>query len=298
MKLKIMSFSFIFLSFLLFTEIHSAKVPCSAKKEPPIPEAFVTFATENYFSLLEVTIKSIHAFSIRPIIAYGINADIPFDTNKYPRLIKRRIDEHAGLNIYFQKFNIIIQSNVTYGIYIESDDIANYRVDDLFKQCRKIKAYPLCPIHPLDPQNQQQFMNLLGVKKKTNPYVHGHILFSAKCIPFLEECLNAARTMGTNMGANWDETILNVMLWKHGVHDFYLPIFDPYYVLYEDYLHDICPKGCFGVIDYHLIHGCKDASVANAILEILKQNKGKPIRVYDKDLIPDKKYTLNKSAIT
>ena len=130
--------------------------------DEPVQEAFVTFATENYFQLLEVTIESVHAFSTRPIIAYGINADIPFDTNKYPRLIKRRIDKPQNESIYYQKFNIIIQCAVKFGIYVEADDIVNYRIDDLFAYCREVAAYPLCPIHPQDPNNQGRLMNMLG----------------------------------------------------------------------------------------------------------------------------------------
>src|SRR5579862_5570571 len=94
----------------------------------PIEQAFVTFATQDYFPLLEVLLESVHQFSTRPIIAFGINADIPFATNKFPHLIKRRIDTplSARPHIYFQKFNIILQSNVRHGIYVEADDIVNY----------------------------------------------------------------------------------------------------------------------------------------------------------------------------
>jgi hypothetical protein len=248
-----------------------------------IEEAFVSFATENYFPLLEVTIESIHAFSTRPIIAYGINADIPFDTNKYPRLIKRRIDKPANMNIYFEKLNCIIQSNVKYGVYVEADDIVNYCVDELFEHCKKIEKYPLCPIHPQDPNDEWPLMARLGVTEKTNPYVHAHILFSEHCIPFLQECFNLAISLG-NIGANWDETLLNVMLWKYKVHNYYLPVFDPLFGTVNDYLRGVYPRayitGHTPEVTYHMIHGCKNASQAKNILQILKANVGLPTRAY------------------
>jgi len=110
-----------------------------------IEAAFVTFATANYFPLLEVLIKSVHEFSTRPIIAYGINSDIPFSVEKYPQLIKRRIDDlqyGAMPLIYYQKFNTILKSNIKYGVYVEADDIVNYAVDDLFEYCKTIEKYP------------------------------------------------------------------------------------------------------------------------------------------------------------
>jgi hypothetical protein len=58
-------------------------------------EAFVTFSNNNptYLSLLYVLLDSVHAFSTRPIIAYGIDVDLNIDLNKYPRVIKRSIKQ-------------------------------------------------------------------------------------------------------------------------------------------------------------------------------------------------------------
>lgn len=250
-------------------------------KAEKINEAFVTFATKNYFPLLEVTIASVHEFSTRPIVAYGINDDIPFDNIKYPRLIKRRIDDELMGKwplIYFEKFNIILQSEVENGIYIESDDIVNYRVDDLFSLCRFIGKYPLSPIHPEDPNNQSGVMQLMGVAEKTNPYIHAHIIFSQNCIPFIKQCLDVGLTYKKQINSCWDETVLNVMLWKNNVKNWFAPIYDPYFEYISNYIEDkpIKATGMHNVL-YHMFHGCKDVTKAWEILNLLKKNKDKSI---------------------
>jgi hypothetical protein len=56
-------------------------------------EAFVTFSNNHpaYLALLKVLLDSVHAFSTRPIIAFGIDVDLDINLTKYPRVIKRRI---------------------------------------------------------------------------------------------------------------------------------------------------------------------------------------------------------------
>lgn len=56
-------------------------------------EAFVTFSNNQptYLALLKVFLDSVHAFSTRPVIAYGIDVDLDIDLKQYPRVIKRRI---------------------------------------------------------------------------------------------------------------------------------------------------------------------------------------------------------------
>ena len=56
-------------------------------------EAFVTFSNNDptYLALLKILLDSVHAFSTRPIIAFGIDVDLNVDVKEYPRLIKRKI---------------------------------------------------------------------------------------------------------------------------------------------------------------------------------------------------------------
>lgn len=58
-------------------------------------EAFVTFSNNqpSYLAVLRVLLDSIHAFSTRPIIVFGIDVDIDIDLKQYPRVIKRRIEQ-------------------------------------------------------------------------------------------------------------------------------------------------------------------------------------------------------------
>lgn len=235
-------------------------------------EGFVTFATSNYFDLLKVTLDSAHAFSTRPVIAYGINADIPFSTTEYPRLIKRRIDvDLSKTHIFFIKVRIILESGLDYGVYIEADDILNQGVDSLFDTCKTIKKYPLCPLHPKDPENQYQIMKLMGVTHKSMPYVHAHILFSYTCRAFLQEWYDACLKYG-RMAPNFDETILNVLLWKHGACK-YVPVYDPYFESMKAWREKRIPYEhgySQSDIRYYMLHGCKNPAQASQLLEQLK----------------------------
>ena len=252
-----------FVSQLLCSNTHLA--PESAL----IEEGFVTFATSNYFGLLEVLIASVHTFSTRPIIAYGVNADIPFSTEKYPRLIKRRLLDLQG-DIFAQKSRIILESKLQYGVYVEADDIVNQGVDTLFSWCRNSHAFPLSPIHPDDPDNQQMMMEHLGVKEKSMHYIHAHVLFSQECMPFVKEWYDLCVQFDPVAG-NADETILNVLLWKNNVTDS-VPIYDPFYEHYREYLQgiDLKYETVDGPFYCYMFHGCKNASEAWRILHKLK----------------------------
>lgn len=238
-----------------------------------VNEGFVTFATSNYFDLLKVTLDSAHQFSTRPVIAYGINADIPFEAADYPRLIKRRLDvDLSKVHIFFIKVRIILESGLDYGVYIEADDILNKGVDTLFDVCKTIENYPLCPLHPKDPENQYQIMKLMGVTHKSMPYVHAHILFSYTCRAFLQEWYDACLKYG-RMAPNFDETILNVLLWKHGACK-YVPVYDPYFESIKAWREKRIPYEhgySQSDIRYYMLHGCKNPAQAAYILEQLKQ---------------------------
>jgi len=81
-------------------------------------EAFVTFSNNNptYLALLKVLLDSVHAFSTRPIIAFGIDVDLDIDLKQYPRVIKRRIAQtECGPVIYiFLESNRIIGTMCCY----------------------------------------------------------------------------------------------------------------------------------------------------------------------------------------
>lgn len=253
--------------FFLLVGMLSAEV--KAQSDSP-KEAWIAFATSNYFELLEVTIASVHEFSSRPIIAVGVDADIPFSTEKYPRLIKKRVNSTPNLSLFYQKPRIILESDLDYGIYIEADDILNQGCDDLFNYAYLEREYPLCPCHPHDPNDQQNLMTILGVQKKSMHYVHGHVVFSKKCLPFVQEWYDHCLTY-RNLASNFDETILNILLWKHEVTEL-LPLYDPYFQAIHEYLPlslenvRSTPPYCY----WSMFHGCKNPEISWKILEELR----------------------------
>jgi hypothetical protein len=239
------------------------------------PHAYVAFATQNYFSILKVTLDSHKEFSKQPFIVYGINADIPFSTQEYPLLIKRRMDvDLTQEHIFYVKPKVIYHANITNGVYIEADDVLNENVDTLFEICPIVKNIPFCPIHPQDPQNQQAVMQAMEVIAKTTPYVHAaHVIFTSSCLPFIQEWYQNCLAFG-HLGQNYDETVLNVLLWKHKATEC-VGAFDPYYGSLQAYLQGRLPTehGYTPAhhVSFHTLHGCKDAQQSAEIFQVLKE---------------------------
>ncbi|CAF0807162.1 unnamed protein product [Adineta steineri] len=182
-------------------------------------EAFVTFCNNNpkYLALLTNVFDSIHSFSTRPIIVYGIDTDLNIDIKKYPRVIKRRLSQKdCGNSIYFCKFYVIVHSQVDYGIYLEADTLVNWNVDILFDLLHRWPyPLPLAPRHPDDPTNYRSFLKTfkLDFQNRTTPYVHAHVLWNYRAYPFLQQAHNLMR-QNNFLGANFDETGLNILLWQ------------------------------------------------------------------------------------
>ena len=235
----------------------------------PPKEAWVVFATADYFDLLEVTIASVHEFSSRPIIAFGINADLPFSEQKYPRLIKKRLDTYTAHGyIYYQKPRIIFESELDFGVYIEADDILIKGCDELFKYAHLERAYPLCPIHPNDVRDQQSLMQVLDIKQPSMHYVHGHVIFSKQCMPFVREWY-ATCMRYPHLAPNFDETVLNVLLWKHDITE-NVPTYDPYYLHAHQYI--TLNRNETAASPFRMFHGCKNPKEAWEIFSALKSH--------------------------
>ncbi|MBS0605161.1 MAG: hypothetical protein JSS60_09040 [Verrucomicrobia bacterium] len=200
-------------------------------------EGWVAYATPNYFSILEVMIASVHAFSTHPIVAVGVNADIPFSTEKYPRLIKKRIDvDLANRSPYLYKPQAILASGLDSGIYIDADVILNKNCDELFKNAALVKDYPLCPLHENDAYVSWEAMEFFGLSERSMHYVHADmIVFSKECQPFLKEWCDTCLNYPWLGSPCYDETLLNVILWKTGATT-HLPTIDPYNAYFANYL--------------------------------------------------------------
>lgn len=246
-------------------------------KEGLIEEAFVTFATENYFKSTEVLLDSIKAFSSRPVVVVGVNADVPFSSEKYPFLIKKRIDVQplTRAQICLAKSKAILESGVKRGIFVDADLLINKGFDVLFEHCKRDLSYPLSPIHPQDVSDQQPVMAVMGVAEKSMPYVQDCVIvFSPSCMPLIEEW-NTCNIQHGHLAACYDETTLNVILWKHGVTES-LKMCSPYYPLAYDYLsgktEQHIPHGYedwIGKIDFCAFHGCKSGAEGRSILKKL-----------------------------
>jgi hypothetical protein len=252
--------------------------------EPPSndtpKEAFVTFCNNNpkYLALLTTVLDSIHEFSTRPIIAYGIDVDLNIDNTKYPRLIKRRLKQtDCGPSIYFCKIAAIVYSQVDYGIYVEADTIVNWNVDILFDVLHQWPySLPLAPRHPDDPGNYRPFLKKfkMDFQNRTTPYIHAHMLWNYRSYPFLQRALNLLR-QGYFNGANYDETGINILLWEAKANHT-LCKFDPYYTFLPAYESNQqkCVKYCHTA--YIFIHGSKSAIAMRDILNRLKKYAGSP----------------------
>lgn len=235
-------------------------------------EAWITFATSNYFELLEVTIASAHAFSSRPIIAVGVNADIPFSQEKYPRLIKKRINLDNLSFIFYQKPRIMLESGLKYGVYIEADDILNRGCDDLFEYARLEREYPLCPTHPNDPDDVFNIMEILKVNRKSMHYVHGHVIFSHKCMPFIKEWYETCLQYPHAPANHSDEIVLNVLLWKKGITE-QVPLYDPWYENVVNYLNATPTVRDASPYSYwKMFHGAKDPRIAWQVFDLIQHH--------------------------
>lgn len=102
-------------------------------------------------------------------------------------------------------------------------------------------------------------------------YVHGHVLFSQECMPFIKEWYDLC-VQYHEMAGNSDETILNVLLWKYDVAD-YAPVYDPWYEHYHAYLLGKSTRYGYKKIDspiyYYMFHGCKNIEESRRILQSL-----------------------------
>lgn len=281
MKCKIFGYLCLFFVGLNLYPLSLTSRETSKSRAMTIPEAYVTFATENYFPLLEVLLDSVKAFSTRPIVVFGVNADVPFSQKKYPFMIKRRIDipSSSKESVFFAKPRVFLESRISHGVYLDADIILNEGCDILFTHCQKITDYPLCPVFPWEVNNQQAVMEAMGVANKSMQYVHAPlIIFSGKCLPFLRQWRKYNISYGA-LAPCHDETILNVLLWKYKAKTS-INLCDPYYALAYDYLrggveqHQLHGyKDWVGKIDFYTFHGCKSAGEARNILALLIEKK-------------------------
>lgn len=195
--------------------------------------AYVSFVNNNpmYLGLMKSTIESVQTYSKHNLILYLVNVP-PSVVDEYFPNKKQLIIRHITTiltNIFFYKPFVIIDAikqGLETGYYIESDDVLTPYADrELPQKASMLSIYPICPIHPSNP-TPINYMNNLGVLEKTQHYIHGHVLFKASNLDFLEEWYNACYAYN---GENSDESALNCMFWRHKLTNHYMDIVDYYY---------------------------------------------------------------------
>ena len=238
---------------------------------------YVTFVNNNpiYLELTNILVESVLNFSDKPIEVFAINFDYIHSSD---RVISRRIDvqNENFATICYSKLYSTLNSSFDYGIQLDADFIITKDMDKLFEDAKKIIDKPLGSLHPSDPNNQKNIMDYLGVTEKSQPYVHATYLFSKDCKPFFQECYDFSNWLYSKNIApqNYDETIYNVMLWKHKSNSI-VDCYDPYYAFFLDHNQkETCGYGWMENVNFYSCHGIKDPLFAKTILEkMINENK-------------------------
>ncbi|CAF0916722.1 unnamed protein product [Adineta ricciae] len=243
-------------------------------------EGFVTFSDGNsrYLSLLMNLLDSVHQFSTRPVIAYGIDIDLEFDSKRYPRLIQRRLNRSdCGPSIYFCKIHAIIESKLDYGIHLEADSVVNWHIDVLFDVVHRWPyPLPLAPRHPDDPENYYMFFrkHRISRRRRLTPYIHAQFSWNYRAYPFFRHALKLMRE-GDFMAANFDETGINILLWKAKANHTFCKI-DPFFTYLPAYERNqlTCDKYCHTAFIF--VHGSKVYSEMHDVFQRLITHAGSP----------------------
>lgn len=238
-------------------------------------EGYVTFVDDSpsYFELTKILVDSVLEFSTKSIEVFSINTEFVHPNS---RVINRKIElvNKNYATICYSKLYASFNSSFDYGIQLDGDFIITRKMDSLFEIAKTIQKTPLGSLHPSDPNNQHGVMELLGVKEKTQPYVHATYLFSNECKPFLEECylLSQEFVKSGNHPPNFDETILNVMLWKYKSNR-WVDCYDPYFDFFLNHETKISHGyGWMENVNFYSCHGIKDPGFARKTLDYIRNN--------------------------
>jgi hypothetical protein len=231
---------------------------------------YVTYVDDNprYRELVDILIESVLSFSNRSIEVFSINCDYYHSSG---RVLNQRVDikEKNMSTICYTKLYSSINCSFDHGIQLDSDIIITDKMDTLFEKAREVGQTPLCPIHPSDPNDQDWLMSYLGVKIKTQPYIHAaSYIFSNSCKPFLQECYDVSQKL-VSIGYTppwYDETILNTMLWKYKSEK-YVDNYVPYFGCFLDpSTKNTHGYGWMENVNFYTCHGIKDPSLAKSVL--------------------------------
>jgi hypothetical protein len=240
---------------------------------------YVTFVNDNpiYLKLCDILVESVINFSENPIEVFSINFDYKHSSEK---VISRRIDlQTVGFEtICYSKLYSSINTSFDKAVQLDADFIITKQMDKLFDLIDDDLKLPLCSLHNEDPNNQKNIMDILGVNNKSQYYVHGTYLFSKQTKDFLKECYDFSQYCLKNqiLPENFDETILNVMLWKNKTTNSWVYPYDIWYDVFINPENNGYPESYD--LKYYSSHGCKDPEFANQIFNKIKNDEFKHLK--------------------
>jgi hypothetical protein len=240
---------------------------------------------EKYAPLAEVAVRGLLRFSKYPIQIVTINnVNLP-QTMKSPRVwqVPYNIGKASIRDIWRHKLDICTRTMFDTTAMLDSDVVVSPNIDELMDFVEGNTAnrdYPLCPLHPFDPNNHAKTMRLLGVIRKTTPHLYGHYYYSRSAIPLFQEAIQeygALRQHHKYEPPNSDETVICSVMWRRGVNQSLCDCD----VSYERFGAFIDHPSSFdyvkeaGIVSVphpytlHTWHGCKNIGVASDMLDKL-----------------------------
>lgn len=215
-------------------------------------KAFVLYATESYAATVQGAVDSIRAFSNIPIIVYTLNCNPEIDGAtveswecdieevKQQEFISRT--DSRIYNILIQRPRIIIHALNHYAktvAYIDADSVATPNVENIFAlakdsklvpyftqgiydylysngrggtEFKKTLESPACWLFGVPPDNRLSYRQT------------GYFVANECSVPFLDEWSWMCNHPEILKNPQWyaafhEETILNVLLWKHRIKD-------------------------------------------------------------------------------
>lgn len=237
-------------------------------------KGFITYVNDShYLELCKILVESVLKFSQYPIQVFCINFDYNFNNDK---VFSTRIDISGNdhISIWNAKPKMAMSSMFDYGLMIDSDVIITKDLDKIFDEHNpEDLTYPICPIHQHEVFAEKYFMDLFGLKERTQRWVHADaFLYSHKTNDFLNEWYKTNLYLQKNNTVPnvGDESVLNLLLWKHNQKNWYAEIFEPYYDLFYDCSRENLIKHGYEPdwnIRHYMYHGCKNPTEAKEILE-------------------------------
>lgn len=197
-------------------------------------KGFVTFTNNvgKYRHLHDVLVRSLLEFTPFEVEVFGINFDY---SHPNPRMIPKRINMESEdfWSICYAKIYASLMSEFDKSMHIDSDAVATPGIVNVFDEFDFESKFIHASKHPWNGPlnfNHYQIMNYLNVPTQTQPYVHAaSYVFSKNAKDFLHEAWEVSQRMQAHHvhPINQDETIYNVLLWKHGRRDCFVDCYDP-----------------------------------------------------------------------